>query len=121
MMLTEIGKFLRKLRIDHNEILLNMAEKLCVTVSFLSAVETGKKKIPAGWYQRICSMYELTETQADAFAQAIADTEKSYVMDFQGVPTSNRVLGVSFARRFSELSDEQIAAILNILNKGDNQ
>ena len=120
-MLTEIGKFLRKLRIDNNEILLNMAKKLDVTVSFLSAVENGKKKIPYGWYERICSLYGLTDAQAEVFAQAIAETENSYEMNFQNTPASNRMLGVSFARRFSELSEEQIAAIREILNKGDNQ
>ena len=38
-MLTSLGKFLRKLRIDRGEILKDMADKLGVTVSFLSAVE----------------------------------------------------------------------------------
>ena len=45
-MLTSIGRFLRKLRIDQGEILKDMAEKLGVTVSFLSSVENGKKKCP---------------------------------------------------------------------------
>ena len=44
-MITPIGKFLRKLRIDTGEILKDMAEKLHVSPSFLSAVENGKKKI----------------------------------------------------------------------------
>lgn len=43
-MITPIGKFLRKLRIDTGEILKDMAEKLHVSPSFLSAVENGKKK-----------------------------------------------------------------------------
>ena len=51
-MLTSIGKFLRKLRVDHDEILKDMAEKLEVTVSFLSAVENGKKHMPAAWNSR---------------------------------------------------------------------
>ena len=43
-MLTALGKFLRKLRIDNGEILKDMADKLGVTASFLSAVENGKKQ-----------------------------------------------------------------------------
>ena len=43
-MLTSLGKFLRKIRIDNDEYLKDMADKLGVTVSFLSAVENGKKK-----------------------------------------------------------------------------
>ena len=48
-MLTSIGRFLKKLRIDRGEILKDMAEKLDVTVSFLSAVENGKKHMPSAW------------------------------------------------------------------------
>ena len=43
-MLTSIGRFLRKLRIDHGEILKDMADALGVSSAFLSAVENGKKK-----------------------------------------------------------------------------
>ena len=45
-MLTSIGRFLRKLRIDHGEILKDMADALGVSYAFLSAVENGKKKCP---------------------------------------------------------------------------
>lgn len=45
-MLTEVGKFLRKVRIDHDEILKDMATKLGVSVSFLSVVENERKNIP---------------------------------------------------------------------------
>jgi transcriptional regulator with XRE-family HTH domain len=45
-MLTQLGIFLRKLRLDRGEILKDMAIKLNVSSSFLSAVENGKKRIP---------------------------------------------------------------------------
>ena len=47
-MITRFGKELRKIRIDHGEILKDMAEKLQVTPSFLSSVEVGKKKCSDG-------------------------------------------------------------------------
>ncbi len=45
-MLTQFGIFLRKLRLDSNEIMKEMATKLDVSPSFLSTVENGKKTIP---------------------------------------------------------------------------
>ena len=60
-MLTPLGKYLRKLRIDKGEILKNMSDKLKVTVSFLSAVENGKKKMPSEWNQKICDLYKLDD------------------------------------------------------------
>ena len=42
-MITEYGKFLRKLRIDQGQILKTMAEKLGVSSAFLSAVRKSQK------------------------------------------------------------------------------
>ena len=97
-MLTSIGKFLRKLRIDHGEILKDMSEKLEVTVSFLSAVENGKKKMPSTWNKKICDLYQLDVEQREAFTEAIADTEDSIEMSLSDVTLEQRELAVSFAR-----------------------
>lgn len=63
-MITAFGKFTRKLRVDNNELMKDMAAKLEVTTSYLSAVENGKRKIPVNWGNQIASQYELTEQQA---------------------------------------------------------
>lgn len=120
-MLTSIGRFLRKLRIDEGEILKDMAEKLGVTVSFLSAVENGKKHMPATWNSRICELYHLNEDQRDAFTKAIAETEDAIEMNFIGKSIQNRELAVSFARKFSDINDEQAEAIRRILSGGKTQ
>lgn len=117
-MLTSIGKFLRKLRIDEGEILKDMAEKLDVTVSFLSAVENGKKRMPAAWNRRICELYKLSDDQRKAFTTAIAETEDAIEMNFVGQSLHNRELAVSFARKFSDINDEQADAIKKILSGG---
>ena len=114
-MLTSIGRFLRKLRIDHGEILKDMAEKLEVTVSFLSAVENGKKKMPTAWNKKICDLYQLDANQRDAFT---ADTEHSIEMNLYDVTMGRRELAVSFARKFSEIDDFQVEEIKKILQGG---
>lgn len=45
-MLTRFGKQLRKLRIDREERLKDMADRLNVTTAYLSAVENGKRTVP---------------------------------------------------------------------------
>lgn len=117
-MLTSLGRFLRKLRIDHGEILKNMADKLGVTVSFLSAVENGKKRMPTAWNMRICTLYSLDEQQQADFSAAVAETENALVLDFSGVSFRNRELAVSFARKFAEFDEEQMASIRKILVEG---
>ncbi|MBQ4504903.1 MAG: helix-turn-helix transcriptional regulator, partial [Firmicutes bacterium] len=45
-MLTEFGKMCRKMRIDRNELLAEMAGRVGVSPAFLSAVENGKRNVP---------------------------------------------------------------------------
>ena len=114
-MLTSLGRYLRKLRIDRGELLKDMAEKLEVSVSFLSAVENGKKHMPAAWNTLICDLYNLTEKQCADFSSAIAETEDSLDMVLSGAPMNSRRLAVSFARNLPYFTDEQVEAVQRIL------
>ena len=118
-MLTSIGRFFRKLRIDKGEILKDMADKLDVSVSFLSAVENGKKHMPSAWNESICRMYELNESQVNEFTRAIAETEAVIEMNLAAANTQRRELAVSFARRFDDIDDSQVEEIRRILLKGE--
>ena len=118
-MLTAVGKFLRKLRIDRGEILKDMAEKLHVSVAFLSAVETGKKRMPPAWNKIICELYQLDEWQREQFTTAIAESESGIEMMFEHAPIGSRELAVSFAREFSSMDEKQIAEIRRILSGGN--
>jgi transcriptional regulator with XRE-family HTH domain len=62
-MVTNFGKFCRKLRIDNDELLKDMACKLSVTPSYLSAIEKGKRKVPVEWEQKIAELYPLDSNQ----------------------------------------------------------
>lgn len=119
-MLTSVGRFLRKLRIDNGEILKDMADKLNVTVSFLSAVENGKKRMPSVWNSRICDLYHLDDSQRTEFTTAIAETESSVEMNFDGVAVGNRELAVSFARKFADFDEKQLDTIRRLLEEGTN-
>lgn len=118
--MTEIGKFLKKLRIDHGEVLLTMAQKLEVTPSFLSAVELGKKKMPYEWNVKIRSVYPLTPAQEEALDEAISASEKAVLLDFEKASPGAKKLAVSFARSFNDLSDEQLEAIKKLMQNEDN-
>ena len=117
-MITELGKFLRKLRIDNGEILKDMSEKLGVTVSFLSAVENGKKKMPSAWNKIICNLYSLNAEQSAFFSNAIANSEETIDIKLNEIPTQNRGLVVSFARKFSDFDERQIEKFKELLSGG---
>ena len=58
--LTEYGKFIRKIRKDRGDTLLGMSKKMDITISFLSALEVGKKQVPIEYADKISQIYNLT-------------------------------------------------------------
>lgn len=87
---TKLGIFLRKLRLDRCEILKEMATKLDVSSSFLSAVENGKKKMPDSWYDKIVNLYNLDKEKQDELMKAIEESQKSLVINIGGLSFETR-------------------------------
>ena len=120
-MLTSLGKFLRKIRIDHGEVLKDMADKLGVTASYLSAVETGKKRMPSSWNNRMCELYDFNQEQTAEFTKAVAETESKIELDLSKATDSQRELAVSFARKFTDFDERQMQKFFDLLKKGSKE
>ena len=115
-MLTEFGQYIRKLRIDCGVLLKDMADKLEVTPSYLSAVETGKRNIPDGWVDKIGQLYELDMIEQDALRAAAANSARTITMDLSNTPPKRRETALLFARQFDEIDDSVLRDIRNLLN-----
>lgn len=111
-MLTEFGKVLRKIRIDRQQLLRDMADKLGVSSAYLSAVETGKRRIPQDWVSKIASIYSLScEEQADL--QSAADNSVFDVtISLVNASEQKRNAVLSFARALDGLNDEDLKRIM---------
>lgn len=116
-MLTSIGKFLRKLRIDNGEILRDMANALEVSSAFLSAVENGKKKMPESWAEKLKNIYSFSPEQSEELQKAIIDTNDMVEINLHNASDNNRTLAISFAREFSSLDEETSNKILEMLKR----
>ena len=120
LMLTPFGKFCRKLRIDKGELLKEMADKLGVTSSYLSAVENGRRNIPKDWAGKIASIYHLSEDQFNDLQSSIEESQSIIKVDLSGANAEQKNLMLAFAREFKDLSDETTTKIKNILLKSKN-
>lgn len=118
-MLTKLGIFFRKLRLDHGEILKNMAQKLEVSSSFLSAVENGKRKLPKEWESVIPALYLFNENQMHDFNKAISETEETLEVNLHGLDQRKINLAFSFARKLEAFNDFQIEEFNKLINKED--
>lgn len=116
-MLTEFGKMLRKIRIDHEQLLIDMAEKLEVTASYLSAVEMGKRNIPERWVEKIVKVYNLDQKQKKQLEEAAYNSKQQIKVPINDLEKADRNLVLSFARQFKGLGEDEKEQILAILNK----
>ena len=115
VMVTAFGKFCRKLRIDRGQIMLDMAKSLQVSPAFLSAVENGKKNIPAQWGDKIVKAYKLSEEKSLELMDAIDKSKIEIRINLSKHSEQDRNLAIAFAREFGSLNSEQKKEIFKML------
>ena len=120
-MATKLGDYLRKLRLSNSEVLKDMAEKLGVSSAFLSAVENGKKKIPASWNEKLQEVYNLTAEEMESLKKAIMESSDIVELNIKNSSSSNRELAISFARQFESMDEETSKELLAFLKRKRNQ
>lgn|GEM_PF-122363 len=116
-MITEFGKVLRKLRIDRGEILKNMADKLEMTSSYLSAIECGKRNIPSDFIEKLASLYELDESQIAELNSAKDESLNSIEICIEGKNASQRDLALQFASKFNDIDEDFAKQMLSLQKK----
>lgn len=103
-MLTDFGKTCRKLRIDNNELLLDMANYLGVSAAFLSKVENGKAKPPANWKEKIVARYHLTDAMYAELCNSIDKARSVRTIKIPNIQEDDSELMLAFARKLGDMS-----------------
>lgn len=116
-MLTEVGKYLRKLRIDRGELLKDMADTIGVSSAYLSSIENGKREISDNLASSIAAAYDFDEEDAINFYNAIDVARQEIRLNLHQASRAKQELGLTFARKFDTLSDEDVFSISSILNR----
>ena len=116
-MATVFGKALRKIRINRDELLMDMAKKLEITSAYLSSIENGKRGIPQDMSKKIIKLYNLDADESKNLFTAEDESRKKVEFDFTNSDPSKKNIVLALARSFDDLSDEQLQEIRNILDK----
>jgi len=121
LMITAIGKALRRIRLEKDEYLKDMADKLGVSSSYLSAIENGKRRLTSHLLEKIKKTYRLSPEQAEELDRASLETQERVYVDINGMSESKKTLAMAFARDFEGISEEQMRRIRDILEEGDDK
>lgn len=117
--MTDFGKFLRKLRIDHGEVLYDMSQNLKVSSAFLSSVENGIKSVPVDLVKKIVVFYMLEQEQAEELQRLAESTKRQVRLNLDNVKDDKRNLALTFARRFDDMGQVEVQRLLRALSSND--
>ena len=113
--LTPFGVELRKLRLDKDMRLLDLAAKLEQSTAYLSAVETGRKQIPDGYLHKISQAMNLSADELRRLRGAAEKTRKEVRVD--NLRGEQREIVAAFARRLDDVPDDIMEALKKIVLK----
>ncbi|OYQ99813.1 hypothetical protein B9P90_04275 [Citrobacter freundii] len=114
---TAFGRLVRIWRMEKGFMLKDMADALQVTSSYMSALETGKKRISDEIIEQVCAYLELEGPSKQDLIDAAAVSQPSISIDLNGLEERDRMLGVAFARRIGSLSQEKREEMLKLLGE----
>lgn len=118
-MITELGKFLRILRIQHGEEARTMAEKLGFSPSYLSSIENGKRKVPTNIEEKISQSYSLSEREKEKLRQALISSSETLKIDIGRLNDNKKNLILAMTQE--NIDDSTIEKIYTMVKEGRKQ
>jgi transcriptional regulator with XRE-family HTH domain len=114
---TKFGEFMRILRVKNHEVMGDIAKLLGVSTPFLSAVENGKKNVPAEWFNIIVEHYNLTDEEQSELRDVIEKSKTQIKLDLSKSSDYQRYAALQFARSFGEIDENTAKKILELLKR----
>lgn len=117
MAVTEFGKAIRKARCTTNDTLITMASSLKKSTAFLSAIETGRTRIPLDFVNNIIVFFGQKNYVFEEDLRALAMVQNENA-PLDGLSFQHKMLVAGFAN--SSFNKEELDQICNLLNEIHN-
>lgn len=114
-MTTVFGDLIRKWRAERGVLLKQMADQTGWTSAYISAVETGRKPVTETFVKRVANFFDANEDQEKELFQAAEDSPVQAKISLTGVNAEDRRIAAAFARKFTDLSENQKTRIKELL------
>ena len=93
-----------------------MAEKLGISISYLSAIEHGKRNIPNDFIQKLFDKYQLSEEMKTLIQKDVVDYSGGMKLIMRQMNEQQQELSLLYARKINKLNDKQIKKMRWFLN-----
>ena len=122
-MLTKFGTALKKVRFEQNRMTLGeLGEKLKLSATFISAMETGRKPVPTDFVPKVVAALKLDAKTARELEAAAIETVKEVSIPIRANPDARaRELAVAFARRYETLDPVDISKLMESLTPKEGE
>lgn len=114
--MTNLGKELRKVRLDRGITLFEMARQIGISTGMLSSIETGRKPAPTTFIDRLAEEFVEVANDRPKFDRLAAQTQSEVRVALDGRENASE-LAVAFARNFDTLSDTEINRLMAVFDK----
>lgn len=114
-MLTEFGKITRKIRIDNDVLLKDMANELNISSAFLSKLETGKSKPNLKLADKIKDIYQLDDRDYNDLVNAINIDTNNIIQHVFAKSKSDMKLIIKFANALKHMPKTQKQELAKLL------
>lgn len=115
MSLTKFGTAVREYRRQLGVTLSTMAATLGASPAFLSAMETGRSKIPMEWVEKIASYFAAQGKEVSVRQLKAMACESNDSVSLEGLPPHHKMLIAGFAN--SDLNQEQLTKLGRLLSE----
>lgn len=111
----DFANIVRSMRQVRGELLGDMANKLGISSAYLSRVENGFAKPSSKLISNLIEVYNLTGKEQEALEAAGYILRDRNLFDMSRMRVRDKKLMIVLGKRLHELSDEQVEAILQIV------
>ncbi len=119
-MISKFGLYIRKIREKENDSLRQMAIKLGISATFLSAMEVGRKQIPLEYVEKIKGIYDLTEEQVMELEDSIYETNERLPIELALMNDAQKDVSLMFARRIKTADENLLRKLKEALLDEEN-
>lgn len=113
--LTPLGRYLRKLRIDQDINMKEMADTIGMSAAVLSAMELGNKNPPSVFVEQFPLSYQLSDSEKESFYDLVDRSRVNVKINLIGASDADREMVALFAKKYKGLNQSQKKQLLELI------